>query len=73
MRNKTIRPVLQNLDTGAITYNCSLAYIALKTGKAKITIQRWCNNYREGKISKKLSGSWWIHFDAQEYKQNKGL
>lgn len=71
---KTIRPVLQNLDTGAITYNCSLAYIARETGKAKITIQRWCNDYKAGKITKKLvDGTWWIHFDAKEYKQNKGL
>ncbi len=70
---KTIRPTLQNLETGAITYNCSLAYIANKTSKAKITIQRWCNDYKAGKISKKLCGDWWIHFDAKEYKQNKGL
>ena len=70
---KTIRPVLQNLDTGAITYNCSLAHIARETGKAKITIQRWSNDYRAGKITKKLCENWWIHFDAIEYKQNKGL
>jgi len=71
---KTIRPVLQNLENGNIVYNCSLAYIAKQTGKAKITIQRWCKDYKQGKITKKLlDGIWYIHFDAKEYKQNKGL
>ena len=70
---KTIRPTLQNLDTGSIETNCSLAYIAREIGRAKITLQRWCNDYRDGKIRKKLvDGTWWIHFDAIEYKQNKG-
>ena len=70
---KTIRPTLQNLDTGSIESNCSLAYIAREIGRSKMTLQRWCNDYKAGKITKKLYKDWWIHFDAVEYKQNKGL
>ena len=70
---KTLRPILQNLDTGQIFYNCSLAFIAFETGKAKITIQRWAKAFKEGGPQKRYINYWVIHFDAQEYKQNKGL
>ena len=70
---KTIRPILQNLDTGQIFYNCSLAFIARETGKVPLTIQRWIQDYKKGKFKKKFYKSWVIHFDAQEYKQNRKL
>ena len=62
---KTLRPILQNLDTGKIFYNCSLAFIASEIGKAKITIQRWAQDFKEGKFKKKIVNNWVIHFDAQ--------
>jgi len=68
---KTLRPILQDTFTGQIFYNCSLAFIAFETGKAKITIQRWAKAFKEGKFKKKIYKNWVIHFDAQEYKQNK--
>ena len=70
---KTIRPPLQNLDTGEMVTNCSLSYISRQVGVEKITLQRWCADYRAGRIKKKLYKHWWIHFDYKEYKQNKGL
>lgn len=69
---KTLRPILQDTDfNGQIFYNCSLAFIASATGKAKITIQRWAKQFKEGKFQKKKVDNWIIHFDAQEYRQNK--
>ena len=54
-----------------MTYNCSYAFIARETGKAEMTIQRWAQDFKDGKFKKKEYLQWIIHFDAVEYKQNR--